>query len=155
MTQAPAPRQRPSYLEPMTLAITMHEAFPAREVEAVRRLAREYDESAQVEANYATKSVTVTLIIIVAGLKVIGGGFLNRAGEDAYDSLKSFVQRLRLEVESESQVVLEDAGLQIILGPSTPAEALLALPENVREAAGEAGELFWDEDSSSWVAPEF
>ena len=57
-------------------------------------------------------------------------------------------------MKTESQIVLEDdEGLQIILGPSTPADALLNLPEDVREAAGEAGQLYWDEDEGRWKAP--
>ena len=57
-------------------------------------------------------------------------------------------------MKTESQIVLEDdEGLQIILGPSMPADALLNLPEDVREAAGEVGQLYWDEDEGRWKAP--
>jgi hypothetical protein len=76
-----------------------------------------------------------------------GRYFANAAGEDAYEALKRFVVRLRADVKIGSQIVLDDdEGMQIILGPSTPADALLNLPEDVLEAAGEANQLYWDED---------
>jgi hypothetical protein len=137
----------------MSLEIVMHEAFPREDIEAVRRLAHDYDESAKVSATYTTKAVDPVLIIMVIG-GLVGQGFFTRAGEDAYEALKRFVLRLRAEVKAESQLVLEDdEGLRLILGPATPAEALLALPDDVREAAGEARELYWDEDEGRWKAP--
>src|SRR4051812_10103663 len=95
------------YADSMSLEIVMHEAFAPEDVEAVRRLARSYDESAQVTANYSTKAVDPVLIIMVIG-GLVGQGFLTRVGEDAYESLKRFVLRLRAEVKAESQLVLED-----------------------------------------------
>lgn len=57
-------------------------------------------------------------------------------------------------MKAEPQLVLEDdEGLKLILGPATPAEALLALPDDVREAAGEARELYWDEAEGCWKTP--
>jgi prevent-host-death family protein len=48
--------------------------------------------------------------------------FVNAAGEVAYEALKRFVVRLRVDVKTESQIVLDDdEGLQIILRPSPPA----------------------------------
>jgi hypothetical protein len=87
--------------------------------------------------------------------------FANAAGEVAYEALECFVVRLRVDVKTWSQIVLEDdEGLQIILGPSAPADALLnppdALlnpPDDVREAAGEAGQLYWDQDEGRWKEP--
>lgn len=71
----------------MSLEIVMHEAFPPEDVEAVRRLAHDYDESAKVSANYSTKAVDPVLIIMVIG-GLVGQGFFTRAGEDAYEALK-------------------------------------------------------------------
>ena len=85
----------------------MHEAFQPEDVDAVRALAGEYDENAEVSATYSTKAVDPVLIIMVIG-GFVGQGFLTRAGEDAYESLKRFVVRLRAAVRSEAQVVLED-----------------------------------------------
>ena len=138
----------------MPLKIVMHEAFPAADVEAVRRLAHEHDENAEVSANYVTKAIDPVMLIMVAG-SLVATGFFTRAGEDAYEGLKRFVQRLRRDVSADTQVVLddEDLGLQLILGPATPAEALLELPDDLREAAGEAGELYWDGEEGCWKAP--
>lgn len=136
----------------MSLEIVMHEAFPLEDVEAVRRLAHDFDESATVSATYSTKAVDPVLIIFVIG-GLVGQGFFTRAGEDAYEALKRLVLRLRDDVRAESQLVLEDdEGLQLILGPTTPAEALLTLPDDVREAAGETRALYWDEDEGGWKA---
>lgn len=142
------------YTDGMALRIAMHESFSAEDVAAVRQLARQYDESAEVSASYVTKSVDPVTIILVTGTLVFNG-FFSRAGEDAYDGLKSFVSRLRASTKDESQVLLEDddSGLRVILGLSTPADALLELPEDIREAAGEAGELYWDEETGEWKPP--
>lgn len=138
----------------MALKVVMHEALPMDDVEAIKRLVLEHDESAEVSANYVTKAIDpVLLVMIVGGLFL--QGFFTRAGEDAYEGLKRFVQRLRSDVTSDIQLVLddEDLGLQLILGPSTPAEALLDLPEDLRKAAAEAGELYWDGEERCWKAP--
>lgn len=142
------------YGDPMTLQIVMHEAFPQGDVDAVRGLAREYDAEAEVSASYVTKAVDPVLIILV----FIGGsfaqGFFTRAGEDAYESLRRLIVRLREAVTAESQILIEDDGaLQLMLSPSTPADALLDLPADVRAAAGEAGSLYWDEQEGRWEAP--
>jgi hypothetical protein len=64
------------------------------------------------------------------------------------------VGRLRDELEQKSQIIVEDdEGLQLILGPDSPAEALTSLPEDVRQAAGESGLLIWDEAEGRWKSP--
>lgn len=138
----------------MTLRIVMHEAFPPEDVEAVRDFARNWDEGAEVTASYGTKSATAVLIVLAFVGGAFGRGFFEEAGADSYHGLKKFVEGLRAKMRAESQLVLEDdEGLQLILGPATPAEALLELPEDVREAAGESGELYWDDDEQSWKSP--
>lgn len=120
----------------------MHEAFPPSDVEAVRRAALEYDESAEVSATYATKAVEAVLVLLLFIGAQFGSGFFGKAGEDAWDALKGFVERLRTDLKTKSQMVIEDdQGLQLILGPATPAEALADLPGDIREAAGESGVL--------------
>ena len=54
-------------------------------------------------------------------------------------------------VQSPKLALEDDEGLQLILGSATLAEALLELPEGVREAAGESGELYWDDDEHCWI----
>lgn len=132
----------------------MHEAFPPEDVEAVRDFARGWDEDAEVTANYATKSATAVFIVLAFVGGAFGRGFLEEAGTDSYRGLKDFVGGLRAKMRAETQLVLEnDEGLQLILGPATPAKALLELPEDVREAAGESGELYWDVDEHCWKSP--
>jgi hypothetical protein len=64
------------------------------------------------------------------------------------------VGRLRDELEQKSQIIVEDdEGLQLILGPDSPAEALTSLPEDVRQAAGESGLLILDEAEGRWKSP--
>ena len=138
----------------VTLRIVMHEAFPPDDVDAVREYARGWDAEAKVSATYATKSGSAVLIVLAFIGGGFGRGFFEEAGADSYRGLKNFVSGLRSKMRAESQVVLEDdEGLQLILGPATPAEALLELPEDVREAAGESGELYWDDDEQCWKTP--
>lgn len=129
----------------------MHEAFPPSDVEAARRAALEHDESAEVSATYATKAVEPFLVLLLFIGAQFGSGFFGKAGEDAWDALKGLVGRLRTDLQTKSQMVIEDDdGLQSILGPATPAEALAELPRDIREAAGESGVLLWDEEAGSW-----
>ena len=138
----------------MPLQIQMHEAFPEDEVEAVREYAREWDRDADVTASMVTKSTTVVLIVVVFVGSQFATGFLNEAGADAYKGLKSFIKGLRARMKEESQIVLEDdEGWEIVLGPDTPNEALEHLPGDVRSAAGESQQIFWDQEQSKWTTP--
>src|SRR3954469_5971151 len=97
----------------MALQILMHEAFSDEDVLAVRRIAEEYDRSAEVSASYGTKAVDPVLVIMVIG-GLFAQGFIRRAGENAYDGLRDFVKRLRSDVEEPSQIILEDdQGLRV------------------------------------------
>jgi hypothetical protein len=138
----------------MVLKIEMHEAFPPPDVEAARRAALNYDESAEVIATYATKAVEPVLVLLLFIGAQFGSGFFGKAGEDAWDALRGLVGRLRTDLQTQSQMVIEDdEGLQLILGPATPAEALADLPADIREAAGELGMLIWDEEAGAWKSP--
>jgi hypothetical protein len=139
----------------MSLSIVMHERFPPEDVQAAQRVAAEFDPDAEVRASYGTKALEpVTLVLFIAGAFV--SGYLAKAGSDAWDGTVRLVKRLRAEMKHEATFVLDgerDYGIQIIIGPQTPAEALLELPDDVREAAGESGQLFWNEDERRWKAP--
>lgn len=138
----------------MGLRIIMHEAFPQEDVAAARRIAADFDQSAEVDASYGTKSVDPVLAVFLLLGGQFASGFLGKAGEDAWDTLKTLVSRLRAESTRQSQLVIEDdEGLELILGPDTPDDALLRLPDDVRQAAGEAGQLCWDSTEHGWKAP--
>ncbi len=138
----------------MPLRVIMHEAFTEQDVKAARAAALSFDADAEVSANYMTKALEPVLLIIVFVAGGFGTGFFNKAGADAYDALKGLVQRLRTDLEARSQILVEDeVGLQLVLGPATPAEALLQLPEDVAQAAAESGQLFWDDEAECWRSP--
>ena len=110
--------------------------------------------SPEVSANYVTMAVDPVLVILIFIGAQFGTGFLGKVGEDAWDALKGLVRQLRDELEKKSQILVEDdEGLQLILGPDSPAEALTSLPEDVRQAAGESGQLNWDEADGRWKSP--
>lgn len=132
----------------------MHTAFPDDDVKAARAAALEYDPSAEVSASYETKALDPVLSIML----FVGGayftGLVGAVAADHYGKLKVLVRRLREDVRSRSQIVVEDdAGLQLVLGAMSPAEALDHLPLDVREAAGESGQLYWDDQYGIWKAP--
>jgi len=132
----------------------MHRAFADDDVNAARAAALEYDSSAEVSASYETKALDPVLAIMLFVGGVYFNGFLGAVAADHYDKLKALVQRLREDLRSRSQIVIEDdAGLQLVLSAMTPAEALDHLPLNVREAAGESGQLYWDDQDGTWKAP--
>jgi hypothetical protein len=136
----------------MPLRIVMHEAFPPDDVEAARRIARDFDEFAEVSANYSTRAVEPVLVVLLFIGAQFGSGFFGKAGEDAWDALKDLVLRLRAELRSASPIVVEDdTGLQLVIGSEAGAD-LAPLPEDPQAAAGESGQLHWD-NSNGWAPP--
>ena len=138
----------------MSVSVVIHEKSTPAQVAAVRSVVREFDNEAEVSATYSTKAIDPVSIFLISLAAPFAAGFAGKAGADAWDSLRELVQRLRAAAEDEAQVVLEDSdGVQVILGATETPARLLQLPEDVRGAAGEYRELYWDSDDGCWKSP--
>lgn len=138
----------------MSLSVVIHEKSTPAQVAAIRSVVREFDSEAEVSATYSTKAIDPVSIFLIFLAAPFAAGFACKAGADAWDSLRELVQGLRAAAQDDAQVVLEDSeGVQVILGRAEPPARLMQLPDDVRGAAGEYRELYWDSDEECWKSP--
>ena len=126
------------------------EATPA-EVEAVQRVFDQVGRRAAVSANYGRHSAFHPdwVVLIEVELSVFVAGFVGKAGADAWDALRAFVERLyeerRRTGHQKGSIMFDEGRRRVFLTDALPPEAYRALAE-----IGEAGEYFWDTAKRVW-----
>jgi hypothetical protein len=141
--------------------VSLDEDASATEVAAVEALMSDFGFDAEVSASYARRSAgPLPWVLLITGIAWVPflKKFAERAADDAYDSLKSWLLRVqdarRGRKDGSIEFIDEPSGTWIVLGTDLPSDAIEKLfrVDPARDG-GEAGHISYNTEEGDWTAP--